>query len=73
MRGIIDRFEGNKVLLEVGKEGILIFDKELFPKNVKEGDVVEYIDGSFVVDEKETKERNQYINNLFKSLIDKEK
>lgn len=72
MKGIIDRFEGDKVLLEIEKEGILSFDRELFPINIKEGDVVKYIDDNFIIDKKETQKRNKYIENLFKSLIDKE-
>ncbi|HHV38098.1 MAG TPA: DUF3006 domain-containing protein [Tepidimicrobium sp.] len=71
MKGIIDRFENDKVLLEIGGEGILIFDRELFPENIKEGDIVEYIDDRFVVDKEETEKRHQYIDKLFKSLIDK--
>lgn len=73
MKGIVDRFESDKVLLEIDKEGILIFDKGLFPEDIKEGDVVEYIDDSFVIDKNETKKRKQYINNLFESLTDREK
>ena len=53
MEGIIDRFEGDKVLLEV-EDGILEFDKALFPETVKEGDIVKYIDNKFIINHKET-------------------
>ncbi|MCF6465891.1 DUF3006 domain-containing protein [Clostridium sp. Cult2] len=72
MKGIVDRFEEDKVLIEIESDGgILRFDKELFPHNLKEGDVVEYVDDKFIINDEETEERKKYINNLFNSLIDK--
>ncbi|MCF6461337.1 DUF3006 domain-containing protein [Clostridium sp. Cult3] len=71
VKGIIDRFEEDKVLLEL-KDGVLSFDRELFPEDVKEGDVVEYIDNKFIIRVEETLERKNYINKMFESLIDKE-
>ncbi|QQY78772.1 DUF3006 family protein [Keratinibaculum paraultunense] len=72
MKGIIDRFEGDRVLLEL-KDGIVSFDRELFPENAKEGDIVEYVDNRFVIRVEETLEREKYINQLFKSLVEKDK
>ena len=72
MEGIIDRFEEDKVILEI-EEGILSFDRELFPDDIKEGDIVEYIDNKFIFKEEETKERKKHIDSLFKSLIDDER
>ncbi len=72
MKGIIDRFEGDRVLLEL-KDGVVSFDRELFPEDVKEGDVVEYVDNRFVIRVEETLEREKHINQLFKSLVDKDK
>ncbi|NMB26857.1 MAG: DUF3006 domain-containing protein [Tissierellia bacterium] len=72
MEGIVDRFEEDKVVLEI-EEGTLIFDRTLFPEGIKEGDMVKYIDNKFIVKEKETEERKQYIDNLFNSLIDDKK
>ena len=72
MKGIVDRLEGDQVVLEI-EDGTLSFDMELFPKDVKEGDIVEYLDNRFIINEFETKERKTYIDNIFKSLIDDEK
>jgi hypothetical protein len=72
LEGIIDRFEEDSVVLEIS-EGTLSFDRELFPKEIKEGDIVEYVDNRFILKEKKTKERKNYIENLFKSLIDDDK
>ncbi|NLV76091.1 MAG: DUF3006 domain-containing protein [Tissierellia bacterium] len=71
MKGIVDRFEGDRVILEL-KDGILSFDRELFPEEVKEGDVVEYKDNKFIIKVEETLERKKHIDNLFKSLIDED-
>lgn len=72
MEGIVDRFEEDKVLLEI-EDGILTFDRTLFPKGIKEGDMVQYVDNKFIIKEKETIERKEYMDNLFKSLINGKK
>ena len=71
VKGIIDRFEEDRVLLEL-EDGVLSFDRELFPEDVKEGDVVEYIDNKFIIRVEETLERKKYVDQLFKSLKDDE-
>lgn len=71
MEGIIDRFEGDKVILEI-EEDVITFNRELFPINVKEGDIVKYVDNRFIIKEEETKKRKRYIDNLFKSLVKNE-
>lgn len=73
LKGIIDRFEEDRVLLEIEGEGILVFDRELFPKNLEEGDIVQYIDNRFIVNEEETRQRKKHIDDLFNSLIDENK
>ena len=70
MKGIVDRLEGDKILLEI-EDGTLSFDIELFPENVREGDIVEYLDNRFIVNEIETEDRKKHINDIFNSLIDK--
>lgn len=72
MKGVVDRLEGDMVVLEI-EDGTLSFDIELFPKDIKEGDIVEYLDNRFIVNELETKDRRTFINNMFKSLIDDKK
>ena len=72
MKGIVDRLEGDRVVLEI-EDGTLSFDIELFPRDIKEGDIVEYLNNRFVINEVETEERRTYVDNMFKSLIDDEK
>lgn len=72
MKGIVDRFEEDKVLIEIESDGgVLTFDRELFPYDLKEGDVVEYVDDKFIIKDDETEERKKHIDNLFNSLINK--
>ncbi|NLW41251.1 MAG: DUF3006 domain-containing protein [Tissierellia bacterium] len=74
MKGIVDRFEEDRVVIEIVSDGgVLEFDRVLFPENLKEGDVVEYIDDKFIIHEEETKEREKNINRLFNSLLNKQK
>ena len=72
MKGIVDRLEGDQVVLEI-QDGTLSFHIELFPEDIEEGDIVEYLENRFIVNKKETEERKKYIDNMFKSLIDDEK
>ncbi|NLW22719.1 MAG: DUF3006 domain-containing protein [Tissierellia bacterium] len=72
MKGIIDRLEGDKVLLEIEDDGVLVFDRELFPNDIKEGDIVYYVKDRFITNKEETGERREYINSLFRSLIEKD-
>ncbi len=72
MKGIVDRIEGSKVLVELDEGGTMkVFDRDLFPETLGEGDVVVFKDGKFVVDKEETESRKEYIDNLFQKLIDK--
>jgi len=72
LKGIVDRLEGDQVVLEI-QDGTLSFHIELFPEDIEEGDIVEYLENRFIVNKKETEERKKYIDNMFKSLIDDEK
>ena len=71
MEGIVDRFEEDRVVLEVDDK-MLILKKTVFPDEIKEGDVVVFKDGKFKIDKEKSKERKEYIDDLFGSLIDKE-
>lgn len=69
MKGIVDRIEGDIAIVEVEGEYLDFFLKEL-PLNISEGDIIELIDGEVKILEEETKNRTEYINDLFNSLID---
>ena len=66
---IVDRIEGNSIVLEDEKQGIVLIDINLFDTKPSEGDVVvEIDDNSFKVNEDATKERKSNINALMKGM-----
>ena len=66
---IVDRIEGNSIVLEYEKQGIILIDINLFDTKPSEGDVVvEIDDNSFKVNEDATKERKSNINALMKGM-----
>ena len=72
MKGIVDRLENSKVVVEIEDEKKMkVFDRKLFPEKLEEGDVVIFKDDKFIIDKKETEKRKEYIESLFRRLIDK--
>ena len=66
---IVDRIEGNSIVLEDEKQGIILIDINLFDTKPSEGYVVvEIDDNSFKVNEDATKERKSNINALMKGM-----
>lgn len=66
---IVDRIEGNSIVLEDEKQGIILIDINLFDTKPSEGDVVvEIDDNSFKVNEDATKEGKSNINALMKGM-----
>ncbi|OZM56326.1 hypothetical protein CIB95_13000 [Lottiidibacillus patelloidae] len=63
MRGIIDRFEGNIVIIEIeGKTKD--YSRNNVDSSVKQNDVVVYRDGRWIPDGEETKKRSEKIKKL---------
>ncbi len=71
MKGIVDRIEKDVVVIEIEKE-IFNFNIDIFPEDIKEGDLVEYEGDKFIILEDETKKREKEIRDLFHSLIEKD-
>lgn len=67
MKGIIDRIEGEYVVLEV-EGGMIDIKKTLMPKDIKEGDIVELVDEKYVILVDKTAERKRFIEDLFNDL-----
>ena len=61
---IIDRFEGDKAIVE-SSDATIEIDKSEIPKNAKEGDVLKII-----VDKEETSTRRKAIKELSKELFE---
>jgi len=67
-KATIDRIEGEIVVLLVEKKDMIItldLPLEIFPKNVKEGDVINL---SLTVNKKETADRKERISKLIDKL-----
>ena len=71
LKGIVDRIENNIVILEVNDDYFNL-NLEKFPKEIKEGDLVEYEDGKFIILIEETVNREKQIRSLFDSLLEKD-
>lgn len=65
----IERFEGNKVVLENRKNQKMInVGRDKIPKGVKEGDIVKVINGKILKDEQKTEEVSERIKNKMDDL-----
>ena len=70
MKYIIDRIENNMVICENQEtKKMENFDKSRFPEQIKDGDVVIRENDTFRIDEEETENRKEYIENLMKKLM----
>lgn len=66
---IIDRFEGNIVVLEDRKTGKMKnIKKNIIPDNCKEGDVLKCINGKYFLDKKETNKKENEIKEKYNNL-----
>ena len=66
---VVDRIEESKVILEnrMTKE-ISEIDRELLPRNLKEGAIVKLINNNFILDNDEEQKLRQEILERFKNL-----
>ncbi|MGE8078744.1 DUF3006 domain-containing protein [Peribacillus loiseleuriae] len=67
MKGIIDRFEGDLVVIEVDGKTQNV-PKELVDSKVKVSDVVEFVNEKWIVNEEETEKRRKTIKSLMESV-----
>jgi len=63
MKGIVDRFEDDFVVIEIHGQTEDV-SKEIVHADVREGDVVLLVNGNWVRDEEETKKREREIQTL---------
>ena len=62
---IVDRIEGDKAVLECENGDMVNLELKALPKNIKEGDVINFQENS-----DETKARKEKIKNLMNSLFE---
>ena len=66
----IDRFEGQFAVCEDENGMMKDIPVEQLPENLKEGNVLRYENGIFVLDEDEEKRRREAINKIQRTLWD---
>ena len=67
---VVDRIEENYVVCEnLDNKKIENFEKNKFPSNVKEGDVVKLENGFFTILEEETQKRKEETKNKLNNLF----
>lgn len=64
---IIDRFEGNFAIVETDDRQTFNLPRSLLPQGAKEGDVISI---SVVVDQNETKSRQERIKGMMNNFFD---
>lgn len=70
----IDRFEGEYAVCENKKTGEFInIPKNILPDNCKEGSILKFINGNYILDIEETKKEQENIKKLVDNLFKKNK
>lgn len=65
---IVDRIEGDYIVIEDNQSNIININKNEFSENINEGDVLIKIDNKYTVDKDKTNFRKENINKILKSL-----
>lgn len=66
----IDRIEENKAVLECENGECVSLDVKSLPKNIREGDVLCFEEGSYFLDAQETEKRKEHIKDLMSRLFE---
>ena len=69
MKYILDRIEGQYAVLECEEGKNLVVLRSILPSTVKEGDIIKYINSTYIVDIEETNDAKNKINEKMKKLI----
>lgn len=69
-RFTVDRIEEEKAVLECENGDCVNLEVKSLPKNIKEGDILYFEEGSYFLDADETEKRRQRIKSLMDSLFD---
>ena len=66
----VDRIEGTKAVLECENGDFVSLEITSLPKNIKEGDILNFEEGSCFLNAAETENRKEKINKLMSSLFE---
>ena len=68
MELIVDRLEEEYIVCEHENKNIVNILKDEVEDEVKEGDILIFVDGKYIVNKEKTKDRKEYIQDLIKDL-----
>ena len=68
MELIVDRLEEEYIVCEDENKNIVNILKDEVEDEVKEGDILIFLDGKYIVNKEKTKDRKEYIQDLIKDL-----
>lgn len=68
MELIVDRLEEEYIVCEDENKNIVNILKDEVEDEVKEGDIIIFVDGKYIVNKEKTKDRKEYIQDLIKDL-----
>lgn len=69
---IVDRIEEDRAVLECENGDAVSLELKSLPKNIKEGDVLQFEQGSYFLNSEETEQRKKRIKTLMLSLFEDE-
>jgi len=70
MKIIVDRFEGNYAVCEADGNKMINIERSRLPKEAREGDVLIFVDGKYIIDTSETAKRKDYIKSLMDDIFE---
>lgn len=65
---IVDRIEGDYIVVEDNKNNIININKNEFSEIINEGDIIIKIDNKYILDNNKTKDRKENINKIIRNL-----
>ena len=68
MELIVDRLEEEYIVCEDENKNIVNILKDEVEDEVREGDILIFVDGKYIVNKEKTKDRKEYIENLIEDL-----
>lgn len=68
MELIVDRLEEEYIVCEDENKNIVNILKNEVEDEVKEGDIIVFVDGKYIINKEKTKNRKEYIQDLIKDL-----
>lgn len=69
MKGIVDRIEGELVVVELEDGKMKDYPKSLFPRKIKSGDAIIQDGETFIIDQEKTKALKKEIDELINDLF----